>query len=34
MVYRMSTRNIQKMIDKNTFSGLEATLRFRDWKKV
>lgn len=34
MVYRMSTRNIQKMIDKNTFNGLEATLRFREWRKV
>tara|TARA_R110002074_G_scaffold198137_1_gene365637 strand:- start:572 stop:1627 length:1056 start_codon:yes stop_codon:yes gene_type:complete len=34
MAYNMSTRNIQKMIDENTFSGLEATLRFRDWRKV
>ena len=34
MAYRMSTRKIQKMIDENTFSGLEATLRFRDWRKV
>ena len=34
MAYQMSTRKIQKMIDDNTFSGLEATLRFREWRKV
>ena len=34
MAHHMSTRKIQKMIDENTLSGLEATLRFRDWKKV
>ena len=34
MVYRMSTRKIQKTIDDNTFSGLQATLRFRDWRKI
>jgi len=34
MAYTMSTRKIQKLIDENTFSGLEATLRFRDWRKV
>ena len=34
MAYRMSTREIQKIIDDNTFSGLEATLRFRDWRKI
>ena len=34
MAYQRSTRKIQKMIDENTFSGLEATLRFRDWRKV
>ena len=34
LAYKMSTRRIQKMIDENTFSGLTATLRFRDWKKV
>jgi len=34
MAYNMSTRKIQKLIDENTFSGLEATLRFRDWRKV
>ena len=34
MAYRISTRRIPKMIDENTFSGLEATLRFRDWRKV
>ena len=34
LAYKMSTRKIQKMIDDNTFSGLEATLRFREWRKV
>ena len=34
MVYRMSTRKIQKMIDENTYSGLEAKLRFAEWRKV
>ena len=34
MAYRMSTRKIQKMIDENTYSGLQATLRFRDWRKA
>jgi len=34
LAYRISTRRIQKMIDENTFSGLKATLRFRDWRKI
>jgi hypothetical protein len=34
MAYQMSTRKIQKMIDDNTVSGLEATLKFREWRKV
>ena len=34
MVYNISTRKIQKIINENTFSGLEATMRFRDWRKV
>ena len=34
MAYNMSTRKIQKIIDENTFNGLKATLRFRDWRKV
>jgi len=34
MVYRMSTRKIQKLIDDNTYRGLEARLRFREWRKV
>ena len=34
MAYNMSTRKIQKTIDENTVSGLEATLRFREWRKV
>ena len=32
MAHHMSTRKIQKTIDDNTVSGLEATLRFRDWR--
>ena len=34
MVYRMSTRKIQKMIDENTYNGLQAKLRFTEWRKV
>tara|TARA_Y100000034_G_C6886535_1_gene407121 strand:+ start:1221 stop:2270 length:1050 start_codon:yes stop_codon:yes gene_type:complete len=34
MAHHTSTRKIQKMIDENTFSGLEARWRFNDWKKV
>jgi len=34
MIYRMSASEIKKMIDKNTFSGLEAKLRFNQWRKV
>jgi len=34
MAYRLSTRKIQKMIDENTYSGLEAKLRFAEWRKV
>ena len=34
MAYRLSTRKIQRIIDENTYSGLKATLRFRDWRKV
>ena len=31
---RISTREIKKIIDKNTFSGLEATLRLNEWRRV
>ena len=34
MSYRISTRKIQKIIDENTFCGLEATARLKEWKKV
>jgi len=34
MIYRMSASEIKKMIDENTFSGLEAKLRFNQWRKV
>jgi len=33
MSYRLSTREIKKLIDENTFSGLQATARFRDWRR-
>ena len=34
LAYRMSTRKIQKMIDANAVDGLEAKMKFREWKKV
>ena len=34
MAYRLSTRKIQKVIDENTYSGLEATMKFNEWRKV
>jgi len=34
MIYTMSVDEIQEIIDKNTFSGLEAKLRIRKWSKV
>jgi hypothetical protein len=34
MAYRLSSRNIQKIIDDNTVNGLEAKLKFRHWRKV
>ena len=34
MSYRLSTRKIQKIIDDNTVSGLEAKLRFNEWRKI
>ena len=34
MAYRISTRRIKKTIDENTFSGLEALARLKEWKKV
>tara|TARA_R110001592_G_scaffold179653_2_gene421362 strand:- start:2 stop:1057 length:1056 start_codon:yes stop_codon:yes gene_type:complete len=34
MIYNRKPSKIKKIIDENTFSGLEATLRFRQWKKV
>ena len=34
MAYKMSTRKIQKIIDENTVNGLEAKLKFSEWKKV
>lgn len=34
MIYTMSVDEIQEIIDKNTFSGLEAKLRIRKWSRV
>ena len=34
LAHRISTRKIQKLIDANTVEGLEAELKFKDWKKV
>jgi len=34
MSYRISTRKIQKMIDENTFRGLEATIKLNKWKRI
>jgi hypothetical protein len=34
MAYNTSTRDIQKIIDNNTFKGIEATARLREWKKL
>lgn len=31
MVYNMSVREIEKIINDNTFSGLEASLRLKEW---
>ena len=34
MSYRISTRKIRKIIDENTFSGLEAKVKLNKWKKI
>jgi len=34
MSYNISTKKIEKMINSNSFNGLEATARLREWKKV
>jgi len=34
IAYRMSTRKIKKIIDNNTVEGLEAELKYRQWRKV
>ena len=34
MAYSMSVKDIQKIIDKNTFSGLEASLRLKEWSSA
>jgi len=34
MIYYMSSSEIKKMIDKNTVSGIEATLKLNSWSRV
>lgn len=34
MIYTRTSKEIQWIIDKNTFSGLEAKLRLQNWRKV
>lgn len=34
MIYSKSAKEIQKIIDDNTYSGLEARLHFRNWRKI
>ena len=30
----LAGHNVQDVVDSNVYSGLEATLKFNDWKKV
>ena len=34
MVYDMSPKDVKRLIDENTFGGLEASLRLKTWSKV
>jgi len=34
LAFKISTKKIKKMIDENTYSGLEATIRLNQWKRV
>ena len=34
MIYTMSSNEIKKMIDNNTVSGMEATLKLNSWRRV
>ena len=34
MAYNKSTRTIEKIINENTYSGLRATLKLNEWRKV
>tara|TARA_R100000697_G_C5451637_1_gene197697 strand:+ start:176 stop:1177 length:1002 start_codon:yes stop_codon:yes gene_type:complete len=34
MVYKMSTRKIENIIDQNSYSGLEAVLKLNEWRKI
>ncbi len=34
MAYKISTREIQKLIDENSYSGLKAKIKLMEWRKV
>ena len=34
MIYTKTAKEIKNIIDDNTYSGLEARLHFRNWRKV
>ena len=34
MIYSKTVKEIKNIIDDNTYSGLEARLQFRNWRKV
>jgi hypothetical protein len=34
MIYTRTSKEIKKIIDENTYAGLEARLHFRNWRKV
>ena len=34
MIYTRSAKEIKKIIDDNTYSGLEARMNFKNWKKI
>ena len=34
MIYRMSPKEIKRVIDENSVSGLQATMRLNQWRKI
>ena len=34
MAYKISTREIQKLIDENSYSGLKAKIKLMEWRKA